>query len=84
MGSLIFLNSIPVNCPFCGQSTVYRRSGLDGMDGEGQYCNKDRRFIVQRDFDTIDVKDIEGWKNHVKEWYKKNGKSIQVENSDIS
>jgi len=61
----IFLNSISVSCPKCGEETRYRRDGYDGEDGEGQYCNKCKRYITEFGMRMILTDDIENVRKRI-------------------
>jgi len=50
---IIPLGNFRLTCPKCGSQTHYKRKGYDGELGEGQYCDKCKKFItdmIQRSF----------------------------------
>lgn len=71
---IIFINSISLECPKCNTKTYYQREGLDGINGEGQYCDTCKKYIVQAGMQYLTVdrdnsKEIDQWKKKVKEIY---------------
>lgn len=44
---IIPIGNFQLTCPKCGSQTHYKRKGYDGELGEGQYCGKCKKFIIE-------------------------------------